>query len=78
MSDVAENIVNSTAHDYNEEELEHAKMVELPVMIAKVDCTGMTDWLEQIEHVHKAEIESDAVRNVGVAKQCKSTLLTGP
>ena len=109
MSDVAENIVRSQGRDYSEEEYEHAKKVELPVMIAKVDCVdhaelctqqrimgyptlrlfvdgerwrggdyvadrtvaGMADWLEQIEHVHKSEVESDADRNVAVAHKCK-------
>lgn len=38
MTNVAENIVNARDHDYSEEEYEHAKKVELPVMVAKVDC----------------------------------------
>lgn len=38
MTDVAEHIVDQREHDYSEEELAHAKKIELPVMIAKVDC----------------------------------------
>lgn len=43
MTDVAENIVNQRRHEYSDEELEHAKKVELPVMIAKVDCVSHPD-----------------------------------
>lgn len=43
MADVSENIVDQREHDYSEEELEHAKRVELPVMIAKVDCVAHRD-----------------------------------
>lgn len=38
MTDVAEHIVDQREHEYSEDELAHAKKVELPVMIAKVDC----------------------------------------
>lgn len=43
MTDVAEHIILSkedaeNAHTYNEEEYGHAIKVELPVMVAKVDC----------------------------------------
>lgn len=43
MTDVAEHIVNQRDHEYSEEELAHAKKVELPVMIAKVDCVQHKD-----------------------------------
>lgn len=107
MTDVAENIVSSQDHEYTDEELEHAKKLELPVMIAKVDCVmhqqlcaeqrimgyptlrlfvdgerwrggdyeehrtvvDMVDWLEQIEHVHKSELGTDAPKNVAVARR---------
>jgi len=36
MTDVAEDLARE--HDYNDEELEHAKKVHIPVMIAKIDC----------------------------------------
>ena len=38
MTDVAEHIVDQREHDYSDEELAHARKVELPVLIAKVDC----------------------------------------
>jgi thiol-disulfide isomerase/thioredoxin len=38
MSDVAEDLVEQHDHEYSEEEYEHAKKVEMPVMIAKIDC----------------------------------------
>lgn len=38
MTDVAENLVADRAHEYSEEDLAHAKKLELPVMVAKVDC----------------------------------------
>jgi len=44
MTDVAEDIVNARQHDYSDEELEHAKRVELPVMVAKVDCVNHGDF----------------------------------
>lgn len=43
MTDVAEHIVDQHEHEYSEEELEHAKKVELPVMIAKIDCVEHRD-----------------------------------
>lgn len=36
MTDVAEDLARQ--HDYTDEELEHAKKVHIPVMVAKVDC----------------------------------------
>jgi thiol-disulfide isomerase/thioredoxin len=111
MQDAAEHIVanKQQKHDYSEEELQHALKLELPVMIAKVDCvhyaklcqdqgliayptlrlfvdsqrwrggdyqgdrtvTKMTDWLQQIEHVHKTDMESSAEKNVGHAHRGK-------
>ena len=44
MTDVAEKIVGQRKQDYSEEELEHAKKVELPVMIAKVDCVDHAEF----------------------------------
>ena len=38
MTDVAENIIKSQEHTYSEDEYGHAMKVELPVMVAKVDC----------------------------------------
>ena len=41
MADVAEGVVedeHEDVHDYSEEELKEAIQVELPVMIAKIDC----------------------------------------
>jgi thiol-disulfide isomerase/thioredoxin len=38
MATVAEKIVDERDHEYSDEEYEHAKKVELPVMIAKIDC----------------------------------------
>lgn len=38
MSDVAEELVDEHEHEYSDEEYEHARKVQLPVMIAKVDC----------------------------------------
>lgn len=39
MTVVAEDIIDATHnHSYSDEDYEHAKRVELPVMIAKVDC----------------------------------------
>lgn len=43
MTDVAAHIVDQLDHDYSVEELAHAKKVELPVMIAKVDCVQHKD-----------------------------------
>ena len=43
MTDVAEHIVDQREHEYSEEELIHAKKVELPVMIAKIDCVQHKD-----------------------------------
>ena len=44
MTDVADKIVDERKHDYSEEELEHAKKLELPVMIARVDCVDHADF----------------------------------
>lgn len=44
MTDVAEHIVNSKDHRYNEDEYEHALKVELPVLVAKVDCVLHQDF----------------------------------
>lgn len=38
MGDVAEKRVEHRQHEYSEEDYEHAKAVELPVLIAKIDC----------------------------------------
>jgi thioredoxin-like negative regulator of GroEL len=38
MSDVAEHIHREKNGDYNEEDYQAAEKVELPVMIAKIDC----------------------------------------
>jgi len=38
MMDVAEDLVEEHDREYSDEEYEHAKRVEMPVMIAKVDC----------------------------------------
>lgn len=38
MNDVATNLVHAEGRDYDEQDIEHAKRVQLPVMIAKVDC----------------------------------------
>ena len=38
MNDVAEKKVEQHQHKYTEEDYEHAKNVELPVLIAKIDC----------------------------------------
>jgi Thioredoxin len=38
MSAVAEHLVDQQEHDYSVEEYEAAKNVQLPVMVAKVDC----------------------------------------
>jgi len=38
MTDVAEDLHRD--HEYTEEELEHAKKVKLPVMVAKIDCVN--------------------------------------
>lgn len=43
MTDVAEHILDQHEREYSEEELEHAKKVELPVMIAKIDCVEHRD-----------------------------------
>lgn len=45
MTDVSEQIVgqHEHQHEFSEEELEHAKKVELPVMVAKVDCVEHRD-----------------------------------
>ncbi len=44
MTDVAEKIVNSKEHTYNEDEYGHAIKVELPVMVTKVDCVDHQDF----------------------------------
>lgn len=38
MADVAVKRVEAHEHEYSDEEYEHAKKVELPVLVAKVDC----------------------------------------
>mmetsp|Transcript_17358 Transcript_17358/g.32932 ORF Transcript_17358/g.32932 Transcript_17358/m.32932 type:complete len:520 (-) Transcript_17358:37-1596(-) len=38
MSDVAERRVDQHEHEYSEEDYAHAKAIEMPVMIAKIDC----------------------------------------
>lgn len=38
MTDVAEKLVEQHEHDYTQDEIEHARKIELPVMVAKVDC----------------------------------------
>jgi hypothetical protein len=38
MTSVAEHLVDKRDEDYTEEDYEHAKKVELPVMVAKMDC----------------------------------------
>lgn len=38
MTTVAEKIVNEHEHEYSEEDYKHAVKIELPVMVAKVDC----------------------------------------
>lgn len=43
MTDVAAQVVETSQHEYSEEELQHAKKVELPVMIAKIDCVEHRD-----------------------------------
>lgn len=43
MTDVAEHVLDQMEHEYSEEELEHAKKIELPVMIAKIDCVEHRD-----------------------------------
>jgi hypothetical protein len=35
---VAEHLVDQHDHDYSDEEYEHAKNIQLPVMVAKIDC----------------------------------------
>jgi len=47
MTDVAESIVDKREHDYSDEELQHAIKVELPVMIAKVDCVDHHDFCQK-------------------------------
>lgn len=32
---------------------------------------SMVDWLEQIEHVHKSELGTDAEKNVAVARKSR-------
>lgn len=44
MTVVAENILEEQGHEYSDEEYEHAKRVQLPVMIAKVDCVTHKDF----------------------------------
>jgi thioredoxin domain-containing protein 5 len=44
MTAVAESLVDSRQHEYSEEEYEHAKKVELPVMVAKIDCVQHQDF----------------------------------
>lgn len=44
MTDVAEDIVDQSDHDYSKEEYEHARKLELPVMVAKVDCVTHGDF----------------------------------
>lgn len=105
MAATAEGIIDSRDHDYTDEEYEHAKKVELPVMIGKIDCVkhqdlcwkngimayptlrlfvdgeiwkggdyrghrtvvDMTDYLQQVEDAHKAELDPDGTRNVQLA-----------
>lgn len=43
MTAVSEHIVG-VEHSYNDEEYQHAKTVQLPVMIAKVDCVTNHDF----------------------------------
>lgn len=38
MVDVAEDILDAKGHDYSEEEYAHARKVEQPVVVAKIDC----------------------------------------
>jgi len=38
ITDVAEDLVGKHEHQYTDEELAHAKKLQLPVMIAKLDC----------------------------------------
>jgi hypothetical protein len=47
MSDVAVNRVDQHEHDYSEEEYMHAKSIELPVLIAKVDCVDHKDLCQK-------------------------------
>lgn len=47
MADVAEKRVEANQHEYSEEEYEHAKTVELPVLIAKIDCVDHKDLCQQ-------------------------------
>ena len=47
MSDVAESRVNKHEHEYSEEEYEHAKSIEMPVMIAKIDCVDHKELCQQ-------------------------------
>mmetsp|Transcript_52832 Transcript_52832/g.158147 ORF Transcript_52832/g.158147 Transcript_52832/m.158147 type:complete len:357 (+) Transcript_52832:982-2052(+) len=43
MTDAAESVVDDTDHDYSDEEYEEAVKLELPVIIAKVDCVNHAD-----------------------------------
>ena len=47
MADVAEKRVEANQHEYSEEDYEHAKTVELPVLIAKIDCVDHKDLCQQ-------------------------------
>lgn len=51
MADVAEERVDQHEHEYSEEDYEHAKMLEMPVMIAKIDCVD-----------HKALCQREGIR----------------
>jgi hypothetical protein len=47
MTDVAEDLVNKQDRDYSDEDYEHAKRVEMPVMVAKVDCVLHKELCQQ-------------------------------
>ena len=47
MSDVAEKRVEQHGHEYTEEDYQHAKMVEMPVLIAKIDCVDHKELCQQ-------------------------------
>ena len=47
MADVAEKRVEQHEHEYSEEDYEHAKSVEMPVMIAKIDCVDHKDLCQR-------------------------------
>lgn len=51
MEDAAEDIVDARDHDYSQEEYDEAVKVQLPVLIAKVDCV-----------VHKALCQKQMIR----------------